>query len=82
MINVTFNLHKPLGDLEFRKGRLGYKKIADKTGISPQGVRRLLTESTRQIDIETIAKLLTWLRDEGLPVTIDDLFTVTQEPRP
>lgn len=79
---LRFNLHKPLGELESRNGRYSYARISEISGISRQGVRRLLTDETRQIDVTTLDKLLAFFAAEGMPVTIGDLFVVTDDPTP
>lgn len=80
MTKISFNLHKPLSELEAQKGRYSFAQISASSGITRQGIRRLLKEPTRQIDIDTIGKLLDFFAAEGMPITISDLFTVTQEP--
>jgi hypothetical protein len=74
---LKFNLHAPLGKLEEKNGRYSYARISDKSGISRQGVRRLLVEGTQQIDVGTLSKLLAFFAAEGMPITVGDLFTVT-----
>lgn len=77
---LKFNLHKPLSELESRNGRYSYAQISDISGISRQGVRRLLIDGTTQIDVATLDKLLTFFDREGMPITVNDLFTVEQVP--
>ncbi len=77
---LKFSLHEPLSKLESKNGRYSYARIAEISGISRQGVRRILTEETRQIDVSTLDKLLNFFSAEGMPVTINDLFTVTDTP--
>lgn len=79
---LKFNLHTPLSKLEEKNGRYSYAKISEKSGISRQGVRRLLIEGTRQIDIDTLSKLLAFFESEGMPVSINDLFTITPKEAP
>jgi hypothetical protein len=74
---LKFNLHAPLSKLEEKNGRYSYARISDKSGISRQGVRRLLVEGTQQIDVDTLSKLLAFFAAEGMPITVGDLFTVT-----
>ena len=77
---LRFNLHKPLGELESRNGRYSYARISEISGISRQGVRRLLTDETRQIDITTLDRLLSFFAREGMPVAIGDLFVDPDNP--
>lgn len=76
---LKFNLHAPLSQLESRKGRYSYARISDISGISRQGVRRLLVDGTSQVDVTTLEKLLIFFEREGMPITINDLFTTTVE---
>ena len=80
MIEVRFNLHAPLARLEAHQDRrYSYAEIAAASGISRQGVRRLLKEPTLQIDVGTLSKLLTFFASQGMPITVSDLFTVTSD---
>lgn len=76
---LKFNLHTPLSKLEEKNGRYSYAKISEKSSISRQGVRRLLIEGTRQIDIDTLSKLLAFFKSEGMEIGVADLFTVTDD---
>lgn len=83
MTKLLFNLHKPLSQLEQMKNRrYSFNEIALATGLTRQGVRRLLKEPSDRIDVNTIAKLLSFFATEGMPITVSDLFTVTQETQP
>lgn len=76
---LKFNLHKPLYQLEQKNGRYSYAKIAEISGLTRQGVRRLLKEPSDTISVRTIGKLLDFFASEGMPITVDQLFTV-EEP--
>lgn len=78
MENLIFNLHTPLSKLESEKQRrYSYAEIADIAGLTRQGVRRLLKEPTKQIDVETINRLIAFFAHEGVLITVADLFTTT-----
>lgn len=79
MYKVTLNLHRPLALLEQKNGRYSYADIADKSGLSRQGVRRILKEESLTIDMRTLSKLLDFFKSEGMLVTLSDLFDVTDD---
>jgi hypothetical protein len=79
MENLIFNLHTPLSKLESEKQRrYSYAEIAEIAGLTRQGVRRLLKEPTKQIDVETLNRLIVFFEHEGMPISVSDLFTVTE----
>lgn len=76
MSKFIFNLHKPLARLEQLKNRrYSFAEIAAASGLTRQGVRRLLKEPSDRIDVDTINHLLDFFAAEGMPITINDLFT-------
>ena len=80
MNKVTFNLHAPLSNLEQLKNRrYSYAEVADISTLTRQGVRRLLKEPSETVSVVTLAKLLDFFSAEGMPITIDQLFTVQEE---
>lgn len=77
MVTVEFNLITPLSELQKNNHRVyTYADIANVSGLTRQGVRRLLTQGTKQIDVDTLGKLISFFENEGMPVTLNDLFTV------
>ncbi len=80
MNKVTFNLHAPLSNLEQLKNRrYSYAEVADISSLTRQGVRRLLKEPSETVSVVTLAKLLDFFSAEGMPITVDQLFTVQEE---
>ncbi len=80
MNKVTFNLHAPLSNLEQLKNRrYSYAEVADISSLTRQGVRRLLKEPPETVSVVTLAKLLDFFSAEGMPITVDQLFTVQEE---
>lgn len=76
MAKLLFNLHKPLSRLEqIKNRRYSFSEIADASGLTRQGVRRLLKEPSDRIDVDTLSKLLDFFATEGMPITVNDLFT-------
>jgi hypothetical protein len=77
VITVEFNLITPLSELQKKNHRVyTYADIANVSGLTRQGVRRLLTQGTKQVEVDTLGKLLDFFASEGMPVTLNDLFTV------
>lgn len=80
MTKILFNLHEPISRLEQKKNRrYSYAEIADISGLTRQGARRLLKERSDRVDLSTLARLLTFFAAEGMPITIGDLFAVSDE---
>ena len=78
MTTVKLDLITPLSELQKKNHRhYTYADIASISGLTRQGVRRLLTQETKQIDLDTMQKLVDFFHKEGMPVTLNDLFTVT-----
>lgn len=77
MITVKFNLFRPLGQLEAIKGRrYEYNEIAERSGLSRQTVRNIMKEAPQQINVATLAGLLSFFAGEGMPVEIGQFFEV------
>lgn len=78
MTTVKFDLITPLSELQKKNHRIySNTDIAEIADLTRQGVRRLLTEDSKQIELGTLGKLLDFFASEGMPVTLNDLFTVT-----
>lgn len=81
MAKLLFNLHKPLSRLEqIKNRRYSFSEIADASGLTRQGVRRLLKEPSDRVDVDTLGKLLDFFAAEGMPITVNDLFTTQAIP--
>lgn len=75
---VQINLLSALHRLEERRARrYTYNDIATIADMQRQTVRHLLKSPPKRIDTDTLGKLLDFFASEGMPVTINDLFTVT-----
>lgn len=78
-MNIRFDLITPLSELQKKNRRpYTYADVANLSGLTRQGVRRLMTQDTKQIDIDTLSKLHTFFESQGMPLSTGDLFTVTQ----
>lgn len=81
MHKVTFEIRQRLAELEAKNDkRYGFAEIAAGTGdrLSRQHVRRLLEKTPTRPDVETLGALLDFFEDQGMPITVADLFTVTR----
>lgn len=77
---LMFNLHRPLSELEQRRNRrYSYAEVAEKSGLTRQGVRRLLTEQTLSIRVDTLDHLLRFFHAEGMAITVADLFVESDD---
>lgn len=77
MKNVQLDLITPLSELQKKNHRIyTYADIAEKSGLTRQGVRRLATGDTRQVSLDTLGGLLCFFDAEGMPITVNDLLTV------
>lgn len=80
LTTVELNYVQLLQDLESKtKRRYKYTEIALISGLSRQTVTKLFTGKAQAIDLDTIGKLLDFFASEGMPITLNDLFTVTTE---
>lgn len=78
---IKFSPLKQLTELEAKRAyRYNFKEIGDKVGLPRQTVRHIFTQNPKRIDVDTLAKILAFFKAEGMPVTIDKLFTVTDSP--
>lgn len=82
MNKVQFNLHIPLGALESSRNKRyspGDISIAANGRVSRQTVHALLNKRVTRIEMDTLSALLDFFSAEGMPITIDQLFTVQEE---
>lgn len=80
MHRVTFRLFELVKDLEKMKGQnYSLSTISDKTGITRAALSRMINHKTDRVYLSTIETLLTFFHDEGLPVTLADMFSVESD---
>jgi hypothetical protein len=81
-MNIKLAIFEQLKRLEAMKGRnYQHAEIAVKTGLSRHTVKTVFSNATTRIDLATMEAVLTFFHSEGLPVTVADLFTVTEETK-
>ncbi len=83
MDKVTFNVDRLLRQLSAQNNR-DYDKawVAALSGISRTTITAITTGQNTRIDLETIGKLTAFFRSQGMPITVADLFSVEEQPRP
>ncbi|TXH52479.1 MAG: hypothetical protein E6Q97_16150 [Desulfurellales bacterium] len=79
---VTFTPQIPLGVLEAKKGkRYSNADIAVRMGVKDrQRIYYQLNTRIEEVKVRTIGQWLDFFAAEGQPISISDLFTVTQDP--
>jgi predicted XRE-type DNA-binding protein len=77
---TTFTIFDQIVKLQKATGdRLSDSEYARQIGITRQTFGALMKGEMLRIEIDTIDKLLDFFAAEGMPVTVADLFTVSQE---
>lgn len=75
---VKFNLKQLLRELEAQNKRdYEYQQVAKACRLSRFTVSAIANNDNVRVELPTLAKLLDFFKSEGMPVTIDRLFTVT-----
>lgn len=78
MRNTKFNLKQLIRQLESKNNRdYEYQQIAQACGLSRFTVASIANNGSVRIELRTIDKLLDFFAAEGMPVTVDQLFTVS-----
>lgn len=78
MYEIQSNLKQLLRELE-AKNQKDYEigKVAKAAGLSRFTVSMLANNNHARTDFSTLAKLLWFFKQEGMTITLNDLFTVT-----
>lgn len=77
---VTITIFVHIIRLQERTGqRLSDSEYARQIGITRQAFASLMKGETMRIEVETIEKLLSFFRREGMPITVADLFVVQDD---
>ena len=87
-VTVKFNVAQLIRELSLRNRR-DYDKttLATEINVSRTSLYGILGNSNVRIDLSTVEKLIAFFHAEGMPVTLEQLFTVeypavTTEPEP
>lgn len=77
MYTITSNLKQLVRELNAQAGKdYDLSAVAKKTGLSRFTVSSIANNNNVRVDYGTLAKLLWFFHQEGMPITISDLFTV------
>lgn len=80
VLRVASNFFSLKRRLEMKKNRrYSYKEIGVATGLHPATIAALDNGRDRGVRFQTIAALLQFFNQEGLPTHINDLFVVKEE---
>lgn len=76
-MQASLKIFDAVNQLEKRNGRrYTESEIATATGLH----RHTVAAAMKGKPDKTLSKLLTFFESEGMPVTVNDLFTTTKEP--
>jgi hypothetical protein len=77
-MTIKYNLFALKRQLEIQNSRpYSWKEISAATGIHRNTLQNLAGNKTARSDLGILAALLDFFAAEGMPVTVDQLFTVT-----
>lgn len=80
---IKYNLFALKHQLESHTGRsYPWTKVSKDSGIHLNTIKNLAGNKTGRADLENLAKLIVFFRNEGMPVTLCDLFAVTESTEP
>ena len=80
MSKITYNFVKLKAKLELLTGKqYTWAYIAEHAGVSQNTMSSWVNNRTARADLTGLAKLLDFFAAEGMPITIDQLFTVQEE---
>ena len=76
-MKLLFNLFTLKKQLEINMQReYTWRDIARRTDVHYNTLHNIASNKTQRVDTAIIARLLVFFTDEGMPVTVGDLFTV------
>lgn len=82
-MNLAFNLFTLKRELEINKQReYTWREIAHATSVHHNTLYNIANNKTRRVDMDTMAALLTFFANEGMPITPADLFIVEPSTPP
>lgn len=78
-MEITFDLFRLKQQLHLATGKeYSFTAIADEAGLHRNTVERIAMNRTARVDLETLAKLMFFFKDHGVPVAVGDLFHVKE----
>lgn len=83
MYKMTSNLKQLVRELSAKKGKdYPLAQVAKMTGLSRFTINMVANNKHGRIDYSTVTKLAGFFDSEGMPVTLDQLFTLERVPDP
>lgn len=83
MSKIIYNFVKLKAKLELHTGKqYTWAYIAEHAGVSQNTMSSWVNNRTARADLTGLAKLLDFFASEGMPITIDQLFTVEEPDAP
>lgn len=81
-MSLSLNLFALKQQLETHTRReWNWAEIARRVGIHPHTLRAMVKGERARVTLETLAALLAFFRQQGLPVTIADLVIESNDPQ-
>ena len=78
---ITYNLYSLKKQLEINAQRdYTWDQIALDSGVHRNTLLNMASDKTRRVDLDIMARLLTYFHAEGMPITPNDLFIVEDSP--
>lgn len=80
MTTIQYNIFNLKKQLEIQNQKeYSWAQIAELSDIHRNTVLNLANDRTQRVDLDVVARLLTFFKSEGMPVSIGDLFVVTDD---
>lgn len=80
METINYNLFSLKRELELKKQtEYSWSKIAVGSGIHRNTILNMANGRTRRVDLDIMERLVSYFADQGMPITVGDLFTVTED---
>lgn len=80
MHHTKFNLKQLLRQLSIQNDRdYEIQQVAEASGLSRFTVASIMSNSSNRVELRTLDRLQDFFASEGMPITIDQLFTVTTD---
>lgn len=80
MTTIRYNLFNLKKRLEIQTQKeYSWAQIAELSDIHRNTVLNLANDRTQRVDLDIMARLLTFFAAEGMPISVGDLFIVTDD---
>jgi hypothetical protein len=83
MTTIKYNLFALKNRLESKTSRpYPWTEVSRQSGVNINTIKNLVGNKTGRVDLENLARLIDFFKRQGLPVTLSDIFTVTETDSP